>query len=413
VCWSGTGDRVISGSYDCSVRVWDVSTEECLMILRGHTYLVISVTCSCDSSLIASGSWDEMVQVYDAQSGDVLQTISVGGLVQSIRFSTNGDKLFYTNRKSATIWDLSRKEKVSTINHGGDRWATFSRDRTHVASVGDKLLKIWTTENGYSSSEMVSHHSKEIQDITFVPDGRLMTSRCDDYAKVWDTTSGDCLFICYTHSLRSIVLSPNSAFFACFSTRNSHIEIWDANTRCLVNATHIEIDFKDVALSPCGSRLVSRSSSNIILWDLKSGECLAYLDIDFPIPLWPRIAFAVDRTSIFIYDHDYDKRQCWHISLAPSSNRYDFNITKFTSLPLVFIPEWTYRVTSVSRQGCHFNNNNLEWGWILDEDEKHLLWLPQDRRSSGRGRSGFHDKKIAIGTNNFRVYVVDFSDVLQ
>jgi WD40 repeat protein len=420
VCWSGTGDRVISGSWDCSVRVWDVSRQECLMILRGHTREVTSVASSCDSSLIASGSYDRTVQVYGAQSGNVLQTISVDDWVHSVQFSTNDDNVFYTNGRSATIWDLSKKEKVSTIKHGG-RWSTFSRDGTRVSSTEGNSLKIWTTESGYSNYEKVSHRSKEILHVTFVPDGRLMTSRSREDSKVWDTTLGDYLFTCGTHSLQSIVFSPDSAFVAYLPIGDSYMEVWDANTCCLVNVTRsdsdIEMDLGDFALSPCGGRLVSRLSSHITLWDLKSGERLAYLDIDFPIPWRSRITFAVDGTSVFIRNHNDDKiTQRWHISLAPLSNRYDSNITEFTSLPLVFIPmqdESPYEVTSVSRQRCRFDDYNQKWDWILDEDGKHLLWLPQDRRCSSRNRCGFHGKKIAIRTNNSRVYVADFSDALQ
>jgi WD40 repeat protein len=81
VCWSGIGDRVVSGSRDASVRIWDVSGQTCLMVLRGHTQAVTSVASSCDSSLVASGSFDKTVKIYDARSGDVLHTISSDSLI--------------------------------------------------------------------------------------------------------------------------------------------------------------------------------------------------------------------------------------------------------------------------------------------------------------------------------------------
>jgi WD40 repeat protein len=106
VCWSGTGDRVISGSEDATMRVWDVSRQTCLMILRGHTNGVRCVASSCDSSLIASGSWDGLVKVYDARTGEVLQTISTNSWIDSVGFSTHGDRILYTNLSTGSIWDL-------------------------------------------------------------------------------------------------------------------------------------------------------------------------------------------------------------------------------------------------------------------------------------------------------------------
>jgi WD40 repeat protein len=421
ICWSGTGDQVISGSYDHSVRVWDVSKQECLMILRAHSNRVTSVACSCDSSLIASGSYGGTVQVYDAQSGDILHTIPADDLIYSVQFSTHDDKLLYTNEGSATIWDLSKKEKVPTINYDGNRSTAFSHDGARVASIGGNFVKIWTTENGYSDSETVSNHSKEIRAITLAPDGRFMISRSRGDAKVWDTTSGELLFTFHTHSLRSTVFSPNSAFLACLSSTGSHIEVWDVYMRCLVKVACLvkaaclnsDIEsFNNVALSPCGGRLVSLLHSQITLWDLGSGNCLAFLycsDL-----LWrPQIAFAVDGTSVFI--HSINKiTHHLHISPAPLSNRHHgSNTAEFTSLPLVFIPmqdKSSYQVASVPRKRCRYKGFGS--GWILDENGRHLLWLPQDRRCSRGATSGCHGKKIAIATDDDRVYVADFSNAL-
>jgi WD40 repeat protein len=402
-CWSRTGDRVILGLLDGSVRVWDVSRQECLMILRAQTSWVISVACSCDSSLIASGSYGGTVQAYTMHSPVTffIQYQPIAG-VDSIQFSTNGDKLFYTNWKSATIFDLSKKEKVSTINHGIDNYSTFSHDgSTRVASTDGRFLKIWTTENEYSNPETVSHHSTDVQGITFAPDGRLMVSHSVRDAKVWDTNSGDCLFTYNTtHSFQSIVFSPNSAFFACLFTRDSHIEVWDVHTHCRVKVARLDsVDFRNVALSPCGGRLVSRSSSQITLWDLGSGKCISSL---YCSDLWSdlQIAFAVDG-SVFIHTINQIMYR-WRISPTPS------NIAEFTSLPLVFIP-----ITRLPRKwcrNCRYNGNGSESEWILDENGKRLLWLPQDRRCWG-ARS-CHGKKTAIGTKDNRVYVADFSNVL-
>jgi WD40 repeat protein len=416
VCWSGTedSDPVISGSRDASVRIWNVSRRTCLGILRGHNQVVTSIASSCDSSLVASGSFDRTVKVYDVRTGDVLHTISSDHLIYSVQFSSHGDKILFTNLDTATIWDLSRKMKVSTINCGGCR-ATLSQDGTRVASDNGSLVKIWDTENGVSNSETVGRHVG-IRDITFASYGPVIATESDRDVEIWDTAPGNCLFT-ITFNLerpRSIVFSPDSAFIACWYN-DLNARVWNVHTRTLVK--DVRLDFKEyschVALSPCGGRLVSRSSSQTILWDLGSGKHLACLDFYEPLPRNSRIAFAADSdgTSVFIHNGD-DITQRWRISSArlPSHQDRPFsdsNQSTSAQLPLIFTPiqeKLTHQV-SVPRQWCHYESGE----WILDQDGKHILWLPPNRRGSamaGKPRG----KKITVGTYpSKRVYLADFS----
>lgn len=65
VSFSTDGTRIVSGSYDKSVRVWDTLTGQQLQVLNGHTDRVESVSFSRDDTRIASGSYDTSVRVWD------------------------------------------------------------------------------------------------------------------------------------------------------------------------------------------------------------------------------------------------------------------------------------------------------------------------------------------------------------
>ena len=65
VSFSPDGSRIVSGSWDETVRVWDSQTGDSLHNLSGHTDLVTSVSFSPDGSRIVSGSWDKTVRVTD------------------------------------------------------------------------------------------------------------------------------------------------------------------------------------------------------------------------------------------------------------------------------------------------------------------------------------------------------------
>jgi WD40 repeat protein len=409
VCMSATGDRVISGSWDASVMVWDVSKAASpSLILRGHTEGVTSVASSSDSSSIASGSLDGTINIYDAQSGDVRHTISTNGDIFSIQFSIQDHKLLYTNRHSAMIWDLSQNTQLLTIDCDGCRSA-FSPDATRIASGSERHVKIWNTEDGDQDSEAVNHNPTKA--IAFSPDGRFIASRSLSDVKIWDTTSGNCLFALDSHRfLETVVFSPDSAFVACWpSDSHPEVQVWNVRTRSQVKVVRAFERFSsNVALSPCGGRLVSLSSSHITLFDLESGKHLASLDFDSQFWRTWQIAFAVDGTSIFIHKGE-DIKQRWRISDTRSPNYHDdhsSNTNQSTSLPLVFTPMQeasSHEVISVPRKCCRYEGDE----WIVDENGKRILWLPSDRR----GVAIALGKRIAVGTNHSdKVYLASFPD---
>ena len=75
VAFSSDGMRIVSGSSDNSVRVWDASTGVELKELKGHTSSVFSVAFSSDGTRIVSGSHDNSVRLWDALTGVELKEL--------------------------------------------------------------------------------------------------------------------------------------------------------------------------------------------------------------------------------------------------------------------------------------------------------------------------------------------------
>ncbi|KAM0444400.1 hypothetical protein ACHAO4_010201 [Trichoderma viride] len=111
VVFSPDGQRLASGSSDNTVRVWDANSGACLQTLEGHSRSVKSVVFSPEGQRLASGSRDNTVRVWDANSGACLQTLeghsrSVGSVVFSPdgHYGISSDKTWITKDHKPLVW---------------------------------------------------------------------------------------------------------------------------------------------------------------------------------------------------------------------------------------------------------------------------------------------------------------------
>ena len=76
VAFSSDGTVIASGSRNGTVHLWDAETGSCKCALKGHSDCVRAVSWSPDGRMLASGSDDETIKLWDAQSGKVNSTLS-------------------------------------------------------------------------------------------------------------------------------------------------------------------------------------------------------------------------------------------------------------------------------------------------------------------------------------------------
>ena len=87
VSFSPDGKRIVSGSHDMTIRVWDVQTGDMVSgPFEGHTYSVISVSFLPDGKHIVSGSYDKTICVWDAQTEGVVSRPFEGLFQDAIHF---------------------------------------------------------------------------------------------------------------------------------------------------------------------------------------------------------------------------------------------------------------------------------------------------------------------------------------
>jgi len=146
-----------SGSWDKTIKLWDVQTGRALQTLTGYSGVVYSVAFSPDGKVLASGNDDKTIKLWDVQTGRTLQTlIGHSSVVFSVAFSPDGKVL-----------------------------ASGSEDNT---------IKLWEVQTG-RVLQTLTGHSNSVLSVAFSPNGKVLASGSydntypfDNTTKLWDVS---------------------------------------------------------------------------------------------------------------------------------------------------------------------------------------------------------------------------------
>ena len=149
-------DTLVSGSYDCSVRVWKISTGETVHRLQGHSQKVYSVVLDHERNRCISGSMDNLVKIWSLETGGVLFNLeghsSLVGLLD-----LSSDRLVSAAADSTLrIWDPETGSCKSTLSAHTGAITCFQHDGQKVISGSDRTLKMWNVKTGECVKDLLT-----------------------------------------------------------------------------------------------------------------------------------------------------------------------------------------------------------------------------------------------------------------
>jgi WD40 repeat protein len=170
VALSADGQLLASGSQDGTVRLWEANTGRLLATLEGHTSGVWAVALSADGRLLASGSADRTVRLWEANTGRLLATLEghTSG-VWAVALSADGRLLASGSAdRTVRLWEASTGRLLATLQgHAGPvHGVALSADGRLLASGSeDGMVRLWeasfaplgTAEQGVERSADLGH----------------------------------------------------------------------------------------------------------------------------------------------------------------------------------------------------------------------------------------------------------------
>jgi len=248
----------------------------CIATLSRHYSVVNACAYSPDGSRIVSASYDKTLKIWDADHGKLLNTLTGAfSEIHDCAYSPDGRHITSTSGQKLQVYDAESGEELTTLSGHSD-WVNacaYSPDGNRIVSASsDRTLRIWDAKSGKELA-LLSGHSARVTDCAYSPDGRrIVSASWDDTLKIWDAESGDELNTLsgHKHFVVGCAYSPDGNRIISLSWEEDTIKIWDAESGVEI-ATMSECGVSACAYSPDGSHIISAFDETIKIWDAESG----------------------------------------------------------------------------------------------------------------------------------------------
>ena len=276
VAWSPDGRRIVTGSYDATIRVWDAVTGEELLSPE-HRHWVRSVAWSPDASRIAAGS-DDGVRVWDAVTGEELLSLEHGNQVESVVWSPDGSRIaagFVGD--GVRVWDAVTGEGLFSLERSRlVRSVVWSPDGSRIAAGSAGGVRFWDAVTGEYLFSL--EHSHWVRSVVWSPDGSRIATGSAGGVRVLDAVTGEGLFSLERSRLvRSVVWSPDGSRIATGFVGDG-VRVLDAVTGKELLSLECGRGVESVAWSPDSSRIATGSFGAARVWDAVTGKELLSLE---------------------------------------------------------------------------------------------------------------------------------------
>ncbi len=283
VAISGSGRYWAVGSRRGEVLVWDAWSHALHLVWQAHSDAVDrTLAFSPDERLLATGSWDGTIKLWDVQSGTLLWTGWHTNLVEGLAFAPDGQRLASCGDDAAIrIWDTHTGTTLETIVvQGAVYTVAWSSDGTHLAcACFDGRIQVWDLQETQPAvpAQTLSGHTHWVMSLAFAPDSTRLASGSWDYTvRLWDVASGRCLHTLKGHTdhVYAVAWSPDGRTLASGGFDGA-LWLWDVERDAYRTVMHGHTaQVYGIAFTPDSRLLVSGGEDlTLRVWDVESGRC--------------------------------------------------------------------------------------------------------------------------------------------
>jgi WD40 repeat protein len=256
-------------------------------VLRGHDTAVRVVRFSPDDKLLATGSFDGQVIIFDSATWKAIKTFPKDTGVD-LAFSPDGGAIAFSGAVilpketigKIKVWDLHTQSFRFTVTiPGGGTCVAFAPDGKSIASGSgyqETDVKLWDAITGTEQATLKGHKTL-VTAIAYSPDRKfLATGDKSGIVKLWDPATKKLIktIESYSRAAQELAFSPDSKVLAVghefdINTRKPHLKLWKIPTfeeSAALESSAVRIH--PVSFSPKGKYLAAGGDASLAIWDL-------------------------------------------------------------------------------------------------------------------------------------------------
>jgi len=280
--------KILDAADGLIFRQWIAHTGD----LWGRYKNIHAISISPDNTLVVSGSYDKTAKIYNMSNGTLCHCLNGHKCaIHDVKFSPDGTLIATAALDgSAKIWETSSGKMLHSLEQGQGYgvWSVdFSPDNAFVITTKSGSINIWNVVTGQHIISLVGHApGSDITKALYSPDGtKILSASSDRTARIWDAATGALL---HTYNL------PLKADFVCFGPDSNQImatggyynglNIWDINTETIVQSFD-QADISNASYNANNNCLLtaSRGSNTAKIIDKTTGNLLHILQHNKPV----------------------------------------------------------------------------------------------------------------------------------